>query len=79
MRDAYSRIWHLGVIYVLAFVGIVCTVFKEPVSTFLATSGVLAIVLGPALQTVPWAITMKPSAFTAASYWITLSFGTPIP
>jgi hypothetical protein len=33
-----------GLIYVLAFVGIVGTVFKEPVSTFLATSGVRAIV-----------------------------------
>ena len=39
-----------GLIYVLAFVGIVGTVFKEPVSTLLATSGVLAIVLGLALQ-----------------------------
>ena len=39
-----------GLIYVLAFVGIVGTVFKEPVSTFLATSGVLAIILGLALQ-----------------------------
>jgi small-conductance mechanosensitive channel len=39
-----------GLIYILAFVGIVGTVFKEPVSTFLATSGVLAIVLGLALQ-----------------------------
>jgi small-conductance mechanosensitive channel len=39
-----------GLIYVLAFIGIVGTVFKEPVSTFLATSGVLAIVLGLALQ-----------------------------
>jgi small-conductance mechanosensitive channel len=39
-----------GLIYVLAFVGIVGTVFKQPVSTFLATSGVLAIVLGLALQ-----------------------------
>jgi small-conductance mechanosensitive channel len=37
-------------IYVLAGVGIVGTVFKEPVSTLLATSGVLAIVLGLALQ-----------------------------
>jgi len=37
-------------IYVLAFVGIVGTVFKEPVTTFLATSGILAIVLGLALQ-----------------------------
>jgi small-conductance mechanosensitive channel len=39
-----------GLIYVLAVVGIVGTVFKQPVSTFLATSGVLAIVLGLALQ-----------------------------
>ena len=39
-----------GLIYVLALVGIVGTVFKEPVSTFLATSGVVAIVLGLALQ-----------------------------
>jgi small-conductance mechanosensitive channel len=39
-----------GLIYILAVVGIVGTVFKEPVSTFLATSGVLAIVLGLALQ-----------------------------
>lgn len=39
-----------GLIYVLAFFGIVGTVFKEPVSTFVATSGVLAIVLGLALQ-----------------------------
>lgn len=37
-------------IYVLALVGIIGTVFKEPVSTLLATSGVLAIVLGLALQ-----------------------------
>jgi small-conductance mechanosensitive channel len=37
-------------IYVLAFVGMVGTVFKEPVSTFLATSGVVAIVFGLALQ-----------------------------
>jgi len=39
-----------GLIYVLAFGGIVGTVFKEPISTFLATSGVVAIVLGLALQ-----------------------------
>ena len=39
-----------GLIYILAVIGIVGTVFKEPVSTFLATSGVLAIVLGLALQ-----------------------------
>jgi small-conductance mechanosensitive channel len=39
-----------GLIYVLAFVGIVGTVFHQPVSAFLATSGVMAIVLGLALQ-----------------------------
>jgi small-conductance mechanosensitive channel len=41
-----------GLIYLLAFVGIVGTVFKEPVSTLVATSGVLAIVLGLALQNI---------------------------
>ena len=39
-----------GLIYVLAFFGMIGTVFKVPVSTFLATSGVLAIVLGLAFQ-----------------------------
>jgi len=39
-----------ALIYVLAFFGIIGTVFHEPVSAFLATSGVLAIVLGLALQ-----------------------------
>jgi small-conductance mechanosensitive channel len=39
-----------GLIYVLAFVGIVDTVFRQPISAFLATSGVMAIVLGLALQ-----------------------------
>jgi small-conductance mechanosensitive channel len=38
-----------GLIYVLAFFGIIDTVFHQPVSTFVATSGVLAIVLGLAL------------------------------
>jgi small-conductance mechanosensitive channel len=38
-----------GLIHVLAFVGIVGVVSKEPLSTFLATSGVTAIVLGLAL------------------------------
>ena len=37
-------------VYVVAFVGIMDTVLKEPVSAVLATSGVLAIVLGLALQ-----------------------------
>ena len=39
-----------ALIYVLAFVGMVDTVFKQPISALLATSGVLAIVLGLALQ-----------------------------
>ena len=39
-----------GLIYLLAFVGILGTVSKEPISTFLATSGVVAVVLGLALQ-----------------------------
>lgn len=39
-----------GLIYFLAFIGIIGTVFNEPVSTFLATSGIVAIVLGLALQ-----------------------------
>ncbi len=39
-----------GLVYVVAFVGITDTVLKEPLSTVLATSGVLAIVLGLALQ-----------------------------
>lgn len=38
------------VVYVIAFVGIMDTVFKESVSGVFATSGVLAIVLGLALQ-----------------------------
>jgi small-conductance mechanosensitive channel len=39
-----------GLAYVIAFVGIMDTVLKQPISTVLATSGVLAIVLGLALQ-----------------------------
>ena len=39
-----------GLIYVLAFFGIIGTVLKEPVSTFVTTSGIVAIVLGLALQ-----------------------------
>lgn len=39
-----------ALVYVVAFVGIMETVVKEPVSTVLATSGVVAIVLGLALQ-----------------------------
>ncbi len=37
-------------VYIIAFIGIMDTVLKQPVSAFLATSGVLAIVLGLALQ-----------------------------
>jgi small-conductance mechanosensitive channel len=39
-----------ALIYVVALVGILDTVLKEPISAVLATSGVLAIVLGLALQ-----------------------------
>jgi small-conductance mechanosensitive channel len=39
-----------GLVYAIAFVGIMDSVLKQPVSTVLATSGVLAIVLGLALQ-----------------------------
>ncbi len=39
-----------GFIYIVAFVGIIETVLKQPISTVIATSGVLAIVLGLALQ-----------------------------
>lgn len=39
-----------ALVYVVAFVGIIETVLKQPISAILATSGVLAIVLGLALQ-----------------------------
>jgi len=39
-----------ALVYVVAFVGIIETVLKQPISAVLATSGVLAIVLGLALQ-----------------------------
>ena len=39
-----------GLIYLVAVIGIVETVLKQPIYTLLATSGVLAIVLGLALQ-----------------------------
>jgi small-conductance mechanosensitive channel len=39
-----------GLIYVVAFVGIMDTVLKQPISAVLATSGVLAVVLALALQ-----------------------------
>jgi small-conductance mechanosensitive channel len=39
-----------GLVYVVAFMGIMDTVLKQPISAVLATSGVLAIVLGLAIQ-----------------------------
>jgi len=39
-----------ALVYVIAFIGIMDTVLEEPISAVLATSGVLAIVLGLALQ-----------------------------
>ncbi len=39
-----------GLIYIVAFVGIMETVIKQPIGGVLATSGILAIVLGFALQ-----------------------------
>jgi len=39
-----------GLVYIVAFVGIMDTVLRQPISALLATSGVLAIVLGLALQ-----------------------------
>ena len=39
-----------GVIYLVALVGIIESVFRQPMSAVLATSGVLALVLGFALQ-----------------------------
>jgi small-conductance mechanosensitive channel len=65
-----------GLIYALAFVGIVGAVFNEPVSTFLATSGILAIVLGLALQNtladVFSGIAINIERPFAAGDWITL-------
>jgi small-conductance mechanosensitive channel len=66
-----------GLIYVLAVVGIVGTVFNEPISTFLATSGVLAIVLGLALQNtlgdVIAGLAINIERPFAAGDWITLT------
>ncbi len=66
-----------GLIYFLAFIGIVGTVFKQPVSTFLATSGVVAIVLGLALQNtlgdVLAGLAINIERPFAAGDWITLS------
>ena len=39
-----------ALLYIIAFVGIMETVMKEPIAAVLATSGVLAIVIGLALQ-----------------------------
>ena len=39
-----------GLIYIIAFVGIMETVIKQPIGGVLATSGIIAIVLGFALQ-----------------------------
>jgi small-conductance mechanosensitive channel len=39
-----------AMVYLVAFVGIMDTVLKQPISSFLATSGVLAIILGLAMQ-----------------------------
>ncbi len=66
-----------GLIYFLAFIGIIGTVFKQPVSTFLATSGVVAIVLGLALQNtlgdVIAGLAINIEGPFAAGDWITLS------
>ncbi len=39
--------------YILAFVGIVGPVFRQPVSTFPATSGIIALVFGLVSQNTP--------------------------
>ncbi|MEO8377796.1 MAG: small-conductance mechanosensitive channel, partial [Candidatus Sumerlaeota bacterium] len=38
------------VVYVVAFIGITDTVFRQSISAVLATSGILAVILGLALQ-----------------------------
>jgi small-conductance mechanosensitive channel len=54
--DDLPHAWRLfadlasALVYVIAFIGIMDTVLKVPISALLATSGVLAIVLGLALQ-----------------------------
>jgi small-conductance mechanosensitive channel len=66
-----------GLVYVLAFIGILETVLKEPISGVLATSGVLAIVLGLALQNtlsdVFAGISINIEHPFGAGDWITLS------
>ncbi len=68
-----------GLIYVLAFVGIVGIVFHQPVSAFLATSGVVAIVLGLALQNtlgdVLSGLSINIEHPFAAGDWVTLPDG----
>lgn len=66
-------------IYVVAFVGIVDVIFKQPISTVLATSGVLAIVLGLALQNtlsdVFSGLAINIERSFAAGDWITMKDG----
>ena len=66
-----------GLVYVVAFVGILEPVLKEPISGVLATSGVLAIVLGLALQNtladVFSGIAINMEHPFGAGDWITLS------
>jgi small-conductance mechanosensitive channel len=68
-----------GLIYVVAFVGIIDTVLNEPISAVLATSGVLAIVLGLALQNtlsdVFSGLAINIERPYAAGDWITLKDG----
>jgi small-conductance mechanosensitive channel len=68
-----------GLIYVVAFVGIIDTVLKEPLAGVLATSGVLAIVLGLALQNtlsdVFSGLAINIERPYAAGDWITLKEG----
>ncbi len=65
--------------YVIAFVGIMETVMKQPISAVLATSGVLAIVLGLALQStlgdVLSGLAINIDRPFGAGDWITLAGG----
>jgi small-conductance mechanosensitive channel len=66
-----------GLVYVVAIVGIMDTVLKQPISAVLATSGVLAIVLGLALQNtladVFSGLAINIERPFAAGDWITMS------
>ncbi len=66
-------------LYVIAFVGIMETVLKQPISAVLATSGVLAIVLGLALQStlgdIFSGLAINVDRPFGAGDWITLSAG----